>query len=120
VRHGGPSAQTAAWQGRWWSQGGAFDLLPLGDRVLVASPGLLNPVQDASEISVLGAAQAGRVPGRITQAGGYASHGELAHLVLDASGQPKALKLGGTLYKPEAEMAAEMQQRYGTRAGQPG
>jgi D-alanyl-D-alanine carboxypeptidase len=114
VRHGGPSPQTAPWQGRWWSLGGAFDLLPVGDRVLVASPGLLNPLQDASEVSVLGDAQAGRVPGRITQAGGYASHGEPAQLTLDASGQAKALKLGGSIYKPEAEMAAEMQQRYVT------
>lgn len=114
--HGGPSAQTAAWQGRWWSPGGAFDLLPVGDRVLVANPGLANPLQDASEIAVLGAAHGGVVPGRIALAGGYASHGEPAHLVLGADGQATALKLGGTLYKTEAEAAAELQQRYGAGA----
>ena len=131
LQHGGPSPQTAPWRGRWWSLGGAADLLPVGDRVLVANPGLPNPLQDASEITVLGTAEsaaesdadlganAGRVPdtllGRITQAGGYASHGEPAQLSLDASGRATALKLGGMLYKPEAEVAAELLLRYVTQ-----
>ncbi len=120
-RHGGPSALTAPWQGRWWSLGGAFDLLPVGDRVLVANPGLPNPLQDASEITVLGAESDGVTVGRITLAGGYASHGEAAQLMRDASGQATALKLGGTLFKTEAEVAAELQQRYGApQATQPG
>lgn len=106
--HGAPSRRTAAWQGRWWSLWGAFDLLPMADKVLVANPGLANPLLDATQIEPGSAGD-----GRITLAGGFASHGEPARLQRDARGRAKALWLGGTRLQSEALAAKELQARYG-------
>lgn len=109
AEHGAPSPATAAWRGRWWSLWGAFDLLPLAGKVLVANPALPNPLLDASEITPEGTAGAGR----ITLAGGFASHGEPARLQLDARGRARAVWLGGTKLQSEAQAAKELQARYG-------
>lgn len=119
ARHGAPTKTTAAWQGRWWSLWGAFDLLPMADRVLVSSPGLANPLMDASEIVVEGPARRGVVPGRIALAGGFGSHGEGAQLHLGPKGRAVAFQLGGTRLKTEAEAAAELQARYPQTATTP-
>ena len=106
---GAPSRKTAPWAGRWWSLWGAVDLVPVGDRVLVANPGLLNPMQDASEIEV-GATRRGVSHGRIVLAGGYMSHGEPAQLHFDARGKPTQFKHGGMAMWPEAKIAKELGQ----------
>lgn len=111
-RHGGPSRRTAAWAGRWWSLWGATDLLPLGDRVLVANPALPNPLMDCSEIEVAAKGRQGQESGRITLAGGFASHGETARLVRDGRGQVAEVWLGGTRLLPEAKVARELARRY--------
>jgi len=109
---GAPSRKEAAWTGRWWSLWGALDLVPVHGRVLVANPGLANPMQDASEIEVDGK-RGDASHGRIVLAGGYMSHGEPARLVFDARGKPAQFWLGGTCYLPEAKVAKELTQRYG-------
>ena len=68
---GEPAEAVRGWTGRWWAAGGAIDLLPAGDRVLIAVPAFLNPVMDASEVEVVGPDA-----GRVALAGGYANHGE--------------------------------------------
>ena len=107
ARHGAPTATTRAWRGRWWSLSGAFDLVPLADRVLVASPALANPLQDASEITLDTPST-----GRITLAGGFANHGEPARLKRAAAGRPAALQLGGTRLQDEAATVAELKAKY--------
>jgi D-alanyl-D-alanine carboxypeptidase len=109
---GAPTRKEAAWAGRWWSLWGALDLVPVKGRVLVANPGLVNPMQDASEIEVAGK-RGGASHGRIVLAGGYMSHGEPARLVFDGRGKPAQFWLGGTCYLPEAKVAKELLQRYG-------
>jgi hypothetical protein len=54
AQRGKPTEGVLGWTGRWWNAWGALDLLPAGDRVLVAAPGFLNPVIDAAEIEVTG------------------------------------------------------------------
>jgi len=76
AKHGAPPRKLANWAGRWWSLWGAVDLVPVGDKVFVATPVFFNPFMDASELAV-----AGRDRGRIALAGGFANHGEQARLV---------------------------------------
>ncbi len=105
---GKPSRRAAAWAGRWWSTWGALDLLPIGDRVLVASPGWWNPLLCASEIEISGPDR-----GRIALAGGFASHGEPVRRVRGAGGKVTELWLAGGKFLPEARMARELAGRYG-------
>lgn len=95
---GAPSRRTAPWQGRFWNLWGAVDLLPMaGARVLLATPGLANPVLDASEVEV-------EMPdrGRVVLGGGFAQHGEPVRLERDARGRIVRLWHGGMLLQPEA------------------
>ena len=97
-KHGAPSRRTAPWCGRFWSLWGALDLLPMsGARVLLANPGLHNPVLDASEIDVTG-----RDHGQVVQAGGFANHGEPVRLVRDARRRITHLWHGGMRLETEA------------------
>ena len=64
--NGAPSRKVKDWTGRWWSLWGATDLVPMGDKVLMAGPGFFNPLIDASEIAITG-----RNTGRIALANGY-------------------------------------------------
>jgi D-alanyl-D-alanine carboxypeptidase len=111
--HGAPTARTAPWLGRWWSLWGASDLLPLGERVFVANPGLPNPLLDAPQIEPAARHSGATRQGRFLLAGGFASHGETARLVQDARGRASALWLGGTRLQTEAQAARELARRYG-------
>ena len=113
--HGAPSRRTSGWSGRWWSLASTVDLLPTASRVLVANPGLVNPVLDASEIEVEPRLRGGSLHGRIVLAGGFAHHGEPARLELDARRRPKALWIGGTRLLLEAAHARELGKRYGSK-----
>ncbi len=98
-KHGAPSRRTARWQGRFWNLWGAFDLLPMGGtRVLLANPGLANPVLDASEVEVTATDR-----GRITLGGGFAHHGEPVCLERDGRGRIRRLWQGGMPLLREAE-----------------
>ncbi len=110
ARNGPPSRRTAAWTGRWWSLWGAVDLLPMRDKVMVASPAMMNPLMDASEVEPLG-----RDRGRITLATGFASHGEPARLVRDGRGRVRDVWLAAGRLRSEAVVAREIAARYEAR-----
>jgi D-alanyl-D-alanine carboxypeptidase len=112
ARHGAPSRKTAAWHGRWWSLWGAFDLLPMQDKVLVANPLAANPVQDASEIEVSGRERDGSARGRVALAGGYANHGEPVRLVFDGHGKAREFWLSGGKLLPQGKVEKELFARY--------
>jgi CubicO group peptidase (beta-lactamase class C family) len=105
---GAASAATQDWQGRWWMMSGAVDLLPLRDRVMVATPGFWNPLMDASEIEVTGTDL-----GRVALAPGFGSQGEPVRLLRDAAGKVTAVELGGGRLVDEASLTAELRERYG-------
>ena len=105
--NGAPRTRIRGWAGRWWSIWTALDLVPMGDKVLVAAPALLNPFMDASEIAVTG-----RDRGEIALANGYGVHGETVRRLRAGKGQAGELWLGGGKYLPEGKLAAEMRRRY--------
>jgi CubicO group peptidase (beta-lactamase class C family) len=108
AKKGAPAEAVRDWTGRWWGAGGAIDMLPAGDRVLVAVPAYLNPVLDAPEIEVTSPNE-----GRVALASGYAGHGEPVRFVRDNSGTPMEFWAHGTRFAPEAVMAEEMREMYG-------
>ena len=111
ARKGAPARRLADWSGRWWSLWGALDLVPVGDKLLIANPALANPFEDAGEISHHRprprphlALQRLRQSGR----GGPPA-------CRDARGKPVKLRLGGGEGEREAKLAADMEKRYGKR-----
>jgi D-alanyl-D-alanine carboxypeptidase len=110
ARDGAPARNLADWTGRWWSIWRSVDLVPMGDKVLVAHPDLANPFEDAAEIAVTG-----RNRGRLALTNGFDSHGEEVRRLRDAGGKVTAIRLGGAEYRREAKIAAEMEKRYGER-----
>jgi CubicO group peptidase (beta-lactamase class C family) len=107
ARHGAPADGVQGWSGRWWTTWGATDLVPAGQRVLLATPALFNPFLDASEAEITNPTE-----GHIVLANGYASHGEPVRLIRDARGDPKEFWIAGTRYIQEAALATEMRERY--------
>ena len=114
ARHGAAQPGLDAWAGRWWSIWGPTDTVPMGDRVLLASPGQLAPFAEASEIVPSRPAE-----GRIAVSSGLGSYGEFARLTLSADGAPERLKLGGTELLPEATFLREMEGRRRSIVGRP-
>ena len=110
VQGGAPSRATAGWTGRWWALGGCLDLVPMKDKVAVASPGGLNPFLNSSDLTVTGRDRA-----RITRANGYASHGEPARLVRGAGGRVREIQFGASRLVTEAAIVREMTARFGAR-----
>jgi CubicO group peptidase (beta-lactamase class C family) len=101
--HGVPDAALADWAGRWWTLWGAVDLVPMGNKVLVADPAALQPFNDAAELSI-----ETRDSGRISQASGFASHGEPVRRVFAAEGSVERLYLGSTEWVGDpADLAIE-------------
>ena len=105
--NGPPSRRVRDWAGRWWSLWGALDLVPMGDKVIMAGPGFFNPFLDASEIAVTS-----RKAGRIALAAGLASHGEPVMLKRNARGRVTEVIAAGTRFLPEARVAREIEARY--------
>lgn len=105
-RHGVPSAKVRNWAGRWWSLWGAYDLVPMGDKVLVGAPGFFNPFMDATELTVTGRDRA-----RISLANGYANHGEEVRRIRKG-GKVAEIRFAGGRSLPERQVAAEMKRRY--------
>jgi len=106
-RHGAPTAPVRDWTGRWWTPWFPIDLVPMGNRVLIAVPGMLNPVMDASEVTVSSATE-----GKIALANGFANHGETVRRKRSKSGRVEEVWLGGTRFVPEAKVVAELKARY--------
>jgi hypothetical protein len=114
AEHGAPSRRVRDWTGRWWSQWGAFDLVPSGNRVVIANPHAINPFMDASEIEVTG-----RDAGKIALAAGYGSHGEGVRRTRNKAGTVTDLWLAGSNLKPEKILGAEIERRYAPRKRRP-
>jgi hypothetical protein len=76
--------------------------------VLAAVPQAFNPFMDVTEIEVTG-----RDVGRISLAGGYASHGEPVRRVRSKAGKVSEIWLAGSRLRPEKAVAAELARRYG-------
>jgi CubicO group peptidase (beta-lactamase class C family) len=111
---GAPKRRVRNWTGRWWGMFGAFDLVPIGNLVIAASPLLLNPMLDATEIEVTG-----RDTGRISLAAGFQSHGQAVRRVRNKRGAVSDIWLAGGNLKPEKILAAEMERRYAPRKRRP-
>lgn len=112
ARYGAAGPGLDVWAGRWWTIWGALDTVPMGDRVVLASPAQLAPVADASEIVL-----SRPLEGRIAAASGFGSYGEPARLTLSAEGVPQRLTLGGTELLPEAAFVAEGEERRAASGG---
>jgi len=107
AKRGAPAKQVRDWTGRWWTLWGAVDLVPMDEKVMVAVPSLPNPFTDAGEISVFGEDR-----GCISLDTGFARHGEDVQRIRGRNGKLTQVWLGGTRFLPEAEFAAELEQRY--------
>jgi CubicO group peptidase (beta-lactamase class C family) len=107
---GAPHRRLRDWRGRWWTMWTAIDLVPAGNKVLVANPHMANPFMDAAQIEITG-----RDSGRIAWASGYASHGEAVRRVRDKRRKVTDIWLGGANFKRESALAATLERRYGTR-----
>src|SRR5450631_990965 len=108
--HGAPARRVRDWTGRWWSKWGAVDLVPMGNLVMAANPHFINPLMDATEIEVTG-----RDTGRISQATGYASHGQAVRRTRNKAGTITDVWLAGARLKPEKNLTAEMERKYAPR-----
>src|ERR1700722_16086581 len=108
--HGAPARRVRDWTGRWWSLWGAVDLVPMGNLVMAANPHFINPLMDATEIEITG-----RDTGRISQAAGYASHGQAVRRTRNKAGTITDVWLAGARLKPEKHLAAEMERKYAPR-----
>jgi CubicO group peptidase (beta-lactamase class C family) len=106
AKHGPPTRKVKDWTGRWWSLWNAADLVPMGDKVLVATPATWTPLLNATEIEVTGPSE-----GRIALTGGYGSQGEPVRCVRNRSGIAE-VHFAGTRVVPEEKLAAEMTARY--------
>jgi CubicO group peptidase (beta-lactamase class C family) len=104
---GAPSRRVRDWTGRWWSQWGAVDLVPIGNSVIAANPHAINPFMDTSEITV-----SGRDTGKISLSGGYGSYGENVRRHRNKAGAVTDIWLAGANLKPEKTLAAELERRY--------
>jgi CubicO group peptidase (beta-lactamase class C family) len=107
---GAPERRLRDWTGRWWTIWGASDLVPVGNRVLVANPQFNNPFMDAAEIEV-----GGRDAGRLAWAAGYSSHGEPVRRVRDKRGKVSDIWIAGAHLKPASVVAREIARRYKPR-----
>src|SRR6266566_3058747 len=114
ARRGAPDARVRDWTGRWWGRWDALDLVPMGNRVLVAAPALLNPVADASELAISGADH-----GHIALATGLANHGEAVRRRRKANGTIEEIWLGGNRLLPETAAIAELETRYAQQSRRP-
>ena len=106
---GPPTKENTHWAGRYWTIWGAIDLVPMGDKILAATPASGDPFADAVELTITGPDTA-----HITRASGFSSFGQSAKLVRDAAGQITEVTLGGVRMLPQAVAANEAQARYGS------
>jgi CubicO group peptidase (beta-lactamase class C family) len=111
---GAPERRVRDWTGKWWGTGGAIDLVPLGNRVLVANPHAYNPFLDATEIETTG-----RDTGRISHAVGAGSYGQPVRRTRNKAGKVTDIWLAGSNLKREGALAAELERRYGPRKRRP-
>ena len=81
--------------------------MPLGEKVLVATPVLQNPFLDATEIDIVGDDE-----GRVARGSGFQSVGERVRRVRGPDGSAAELWIGGGKLLPEAGFRDELVSRY--------
>jgi CubicO group peptidase (beta-lactamase class C family) len=101
---GAPTDKVADWAGRWWSIWGPTDLVPMGDKVLLALPGLANPFQKVGELEVIGADEA-----RIAVASAFGSYNEPVRRLRNKAGKVVKLRVASGTAMPEAAIKKELQ-----------
>ena len=106
-KNGAPSRALQAWAGRWWNIWGAFDFVPMGDKIFVTPPGPINVFADATEITLTG-----RKRGVISATDGFGSYGEPVSLEAGAGGKAKAILFAGARFLPRAAAAREFQAKF--------
>ncbi len=111
---GAPDRRLRDWAGRWWTIWGATDLVPAGNRVLVANPQFSNPFMDAAEIEVTG-----RDTGKLDWAAGYSSHGEPVRRVRDKRGKISDIWIAGANVRPGKVVSREIARKYKPRKRRP-
>ena len=104
AKAGAPQEEVRAWAGRWWSPWGTVDLVPMGDKVLIASPEDSTPFESASEITVTSDEN-----GTITAATAFGSYGEPVVRSLDGDKQATSLRIAGEEHLPEEEFVRRRQ-----------
>ncbi len=104
---GAPTRATKDWSGRWWSVWTAVDLVPMGDKVLLANPDWPNPFLKVPELTIVSRDEA-----RISQAGSFQSFGEPARRVRGKDGKVREIRVGGGKLVPEDVLAKELVGRY--------
>jgi CubicO group peptidase (beta-lactamase class C family) len=108
ARRGPPTPAVSDWKGRWWSIWQVHDLVPMGDRVLVADPAKPLPFQDASELVVTT-----EDSGLIALASGTGHHGERVRRTRGPEGDVATIWFAGNKLVRESDFVAEMTMRYG-------
>lgn len=104
---GPPSAAVGDWRGRWWNVDGATDLVAMGEKVILASPGLTNPFIKRPELSVTAPDVA-----RISQSSAFVSYGEPVRRLRGPDGAVAELQIAGSRLVTEPAFAAELVARY--------
>jgi D-alanyl-D-alanine carboxypeptidase len=106
--HGAPAKREAAWAGRWWNQGNAVDLVPMGKVVYIVAPAMWPPLDGATGQAVL----TGKDKGQISRTSGFNSPGQGVRLVRDRKGKAVELWVGAGRMTSKEAMKAEMLGRY--------
>ncbi len=106
-KEGAPAAKVKSWSGRWWSGWGATDLVPMGDKVLLALPGMAMPFLKVAELAV-----GGRDTARIAQAGSFGSYGEPVRRIRNKRGTVSELRVASGRIVTESALARELAARY--------
>jgi CubicO group peptidase (beta-lactamase class C family) len=108
AQNGAPTRTVKDWSGRWWTLWSAYDLLPMGEKVMALGPASLNPMLSTVEIEITG-----RNAGRLGSAANSGSPGEPVRCVRDKSGKIVEIWLAATKLVPGPKLAGELQARYG-------
>jgi len=107
--YGAPRRRVQGWAGRWWSEWGPFDLVPAGNKVLVATPGFINPFLDHGAFE-----PSGRDTGKITVSTGYGSFGQTVRRVRNKRGKVVEVQFAGGRAWSEAKAAASLERLFGS------
>ena len=110
ANNGAPTRRVRDWTGRWWSPWGAYDMVPAGDKVLLAGPGFVNPFFDHGVLEVTG-----RDTGKVTVSAGYGVFGEAAQRVRNKAGKVVEMRIGAGRSTSETKNAAALVRQFGSR-----
>jgi D-alanyl-D-alanine carboxypeptidase len=109
AQRGAPARGLTGWTGRYYGLWGPVDLVPVGDRVMIAAPGTFAPLAGVPEI----AAKSPR-SGLVLKSSGFGSPGEPVVLERGAKGRVAALRVGGMRLTPRGDFEREVRRRYRT------